>query len=162
MLQVDLAKHIMIAHRNILKDIGRILFWFPLRWFVKSVPLSALYWTGGVLGDIDYILSGRKRIKRMVKNILHVFPDDGNKVKKILRSNLQNHSRTVLEFIKYPQINRVNLADVVSFEGLEIIDAELTERNGVILATAHFGAKQLLQVALGHKGYRINQINYHM
>lgn len=152
----------MIPHRNILKDIGRILFWFPLRWCARIVPFSVIYWVGGVLGNIDYILSGRKRTKRMVKNISLVFRNDEKEASRIIRRNLQNHCRTVLEFMKYPQINGANLAKVVSFDGREFLDAELNKGNGVILSTAHYGAKQLLQVALGHKGYPINQINYHM
>lgn len=129
---------------------------------MKPMPFSAIYWTGGVLGDIDYFLSGRARTERMVKNISQVFNNDAKKAKKMIRNNLKNHCRTVLEFMKYPKINRANLGDVVSFDGLELLDAELNKGCGVILSTAHFGAKQLLQVALGHKGYPINQINYHM
>lgn len=152
----------MIPHRNIFKDIGRIFFWFPLRWCTRIVPFSIIYWVGGVLGNVDYILSGRKRTKRMVKNISLVFRNDEKEASRIIRKNLQNHCRTVLEFMKYPQINTANLAKVVSFEGLEFLDAELNKGNGVILSTAHFGAKQSLQIALGHKGYPINQIYYHM
>lgn len=152
----------MIAHRNLLKDIGRVLFWFPLRWGVNLMPFSTVYWIGGVLGYLDYLFSGTKRIKKMAKNISQVFEYDEKEVKRIIRNNLQDHCRNVLEFIKYPQLNGENIAKFVSFEGVELLDRELTKGRGVILATSHFGAKQLLQAALGFRTYKVNQINYHM
>lgn len=153
----------MIAHRNFVKDIGRILFWFPVRWTIRTLPFSALYRAGGIMGDADYLFSGPERIKRMVKNISGVFEGKNKKsLKRIIKTNLQNHCRNVLELIKYPHLNQKNVSRILYFEGLGLLDRELANGKGVILATSHFGAKQLLQVGLGLKGYKINQISYHM
>lgn len=152
----------MIAHRNIVKDIGRIFFWYPLRWCVLLMPISVVYRIGGILGTVDYFVSGTGRRQRMMKNLSVVCAGTEKQIAKILTDNLKNHCRTVLEFIKYPQINSVNLDPVVSFQGLEYLDRALEQGSGVLLATSHFGAKQMLQVGLGTRGYRVNQINYHM
>lgn len=48
----------MIAHHNLLKDIGRVLFWVSLKWCVNIMPFSMIYWMGGILGYIDYLSSG--------------------------------------------------------------------------------------------------------
>ncbi len=152
----------MIAHRNLLKDIGRVLFWFPLRWCVNLMPFLVVYWIGGILGCIDYLFSGPKRIKKMVKNISQVFELNEKEAKRTIVNNLQNHCRNVLELTKYTKLNKENIANFLSFEGLEILDRELAKGKGVILATSHFGAKQLLQVGLGLCGYKINQISYHL
>jgi KDO2-lipid IV(A) lauroyltransferase len=152
----------MIAHRNIIKDIGRVLFWYPLRWCVNLMPFSTICWIGKVMGDADYILSGSKRIKRMARNVSQVFNDNEIGGRRIIKNNLENHCRNILELIKYPQFNQRNIANYLSIENIALLNRELAEGKGVMLFTAHFGAKQLLQVAFGLKGYKINQICYHM
>ncbi len=126
------------------------------------MPFAAIYRLGTVMGNIDLILSGKRRIQKMSRNISSAFNDSNANVKGIIKRNLQNHIINVLEFIKYPQLNRKNISQILSLEGLEYLDKELSKGNGVILVTAHFGAKQMLQVGLGLAGYKITQINYHM
>jgi KDO2-lipid IV(A) lauroyltransferase len=152
----------MIAHRNLLKDAGRILFWFPLRWCVNLIPFSGIYWLGGLLGNIDYFFSGPRRIQKMATNISRVFELSDSELQKIIRSNLQNHIRDVLELMKYPQLTRKHISRLIFFEGLELLNDELSKKKGVLLITAHFGAKQMLQVGLGCYGYKVNQIAFHL
>ncbi|UCG68945.1 MAG: lysophospholipid acyltransferase family protein [Thermoplasmata archaeon] len=152
----------MIAHRNILKDLGRVIFWFPLRWFVNLAPFSFVYRIGGILGYVDYLFSGPKRRDKMAKNISRVFSGDPKQFRKIIINNLKTHCRNVLEFIKYSQLRQDNLSDLLSFEGLDFLDRELAKGKGVVLATGHFGAKQLLQLGLGYRGYKVSQVHYHM
>jgi KDO2-lipid IV(A) lauroyltransferase len=152
----------MIPHRNVIKDIGRILFWYPVRWCVLLIPMPLIHRLGKQLGNLDYFLSGSKRIEKMTRNISKVFKAEEKELREIIRKNLQNHIQNVLELMKYPRLNKKNMTKLLSFEGLEILDEELSKRRGVILATAHFGAKQLLQVGLGLHGYKLNQIHYHM
>ncbi len=152
----------MVPHKELLKDIGRVFFWYPVRWTVNFISFSSIYWIGKIVGDLDFIFSGSKRIDKMVKNISRVFEGNERDMKTIIRNNLQNHSRNVLEFIKYPQLNLENISNILSVEGFEFLDKELAKNKGVILATAHFGAKQMLQVGIGLRGYKVNQIHYHM
>ncbi len=151
----------MIAHRNLAKDLGRIFFWYPLRWAVLLLPFRAVYEIGGLLGRLDVALSGRRRTGRMADHIARTLGCDDAAARRLVRANLQNHIRNVLEFIKYPQLQATNLAPVVTLVGREHLDQALQQGRGVVLCTAHFGAKQMLQVALGHSGYRINQVNYY-
>ena len=152
----------MVPRRNIVKDCARILFWYPVKWFVKLVPFSLVCWIGNFFGYMDYLFSGSERINKMINNISQVFEEDKKALRNIVKKNLQNHCRNVLEFIKYPQLNRKNLSDILLIEGIDILNRELSREKGVILVTAHFGAKQILQIGLGLKGYKLNQICYHM
>lgn len=152
----------MVPRPNIVKDMGRIFFWYPIRWFVRLVPIYFIYWIGGILGDLDYLVSGSGRIHKMAKNLSLAFGGHTKELEKIVRRNLRNHGRNVLEFIKYPQLNSKNIGRFLSFENLEYLERETSKQKGVILATAHIGAKQLILVGLGLKGYKLNQINYHM
>ena len=152
----------MIARNNLIKDLGRVLFWFPLRWSVTVLPFSVVYFLGGILGQLDFLFSGQKRRDRMVGNITTALSFDEKEGEETIKSNLQNHCRNVLELIKYPHLSQKSLGSILSFQGLEILDLELAKGKGVLLATSHFGAKQLLQVGLGLKGYTVNQIRRHM
>jgi KDO2-lipid IV(A) lauroyltransferase len=151
----------MIDHRSVVKDLGRILFWYPLRWIVLLLPFKAVHGIGGMLGRLDVVLSGRQRTARMAAHLERTLGCTDSEARRLVCANLQNHIRNVLEFIKYPQLNAANLARVVTILGREHLDQALLQGRGIVLCTAHFGAKQMLQVALGHSGYRINQINYY-
>lgn len=148
--------------KNFIKDVGRIAFWYPFRWMALALPFRAIRPIGAILGHGDWILSGRTRIRRMQRNIAGAFGGDRRLARRVLLANLQNHAMNMIEFMKYPQVNAHNCGSLVVWEGREHLDAALARGHGVVLCTAHFGAKQFLQVALGHAGYQVNQINYHL
>lgn len=152
----------MIVHKNNIKDICRLFFWYPFRYFVQILPSVLIYWLGGVMGDVDYYVSGKKRIWKIRKNIAMALGINEKRAGKIARKSFQNHLRNMLELMKYPQLNNHRLSGMVAYDGLDFLNKAVKNGKGVILLTAHFGAKQLLQVALGHKGYPLNQINFHM
>lgn len=150
----------MLAKDNFIKDIGRLIFWYPVRWLILIMPFSATYRLGGLLGSIDFRLTGNSRIERMRKNIQAICSAEESR--RHIEDNRRNHFRNVLELVKYPTLSTDLMNSYVSFSGLGLLDQELNKGRGVLLMTAHFGAKQLLQIALGLKGYKICQINYHM
>lgn len=153
----------MIVEKKFLKDLFRIIFWFLIQPTVRMLPFSSINGIGETLGYIDYIVSGRKRVLKMTKNISSAFGDMGRKEEKIIKRNLQNHLRNTLELAKYPQFNRQRITPFVRYEGINYLNNALQKRGkGVILLTAHFGAKQFLQIALGLYGYTLNQINYNL
>lgn len=152
----------MIAHKNIIKDIGRILFWFPVRWCIQLMSFQSIFALGTLLGNLDYYFSGKQCIERMKVNLKETLGYSQSKTEKIIRQSLQQHSRNVMELIKYPQLNKKNMSDIIDFKGLEYLDKELKKGNGVVMLTAHFGAKQVLQVGFGLLGYPLTQLHYHM
>jgi len=152
----------MKAARNLAKDLGRVAFWFPFRWAVQALPLRAAQGLGAFLGRGDRLLSGRRRVGRMRDNIATGLDVDPRRAEEILLANLQSHGMDMVEFLKYPQMTPDTCRNWVEWEGREHLDEGLRRGRGVMLCTAHFGAKQALQVALGHAGYRVNQINYHL
>lgn len=152
----------MIPHRNLLKDIGRLFFWYPVRWVLLLLPFSSMYRVGTLLGYINYLFSGSAIIITMRRNISEALGYSERESANIIRRNLQNHLVNVLEFIKYPQINKNSIRTYLTVDGISTLDNELKKGKGVILATAHFGAKQFMQVGLGLMGYKLNQVHYHM
>lgn len=150
----------MLARDTIVKDIGRLLFWYPVRWIVCLLPFSSMYTLGGILGWLDYHATNRRRLDRIRTNVKSIGSSDQSAA--ILVENRKNHLRNVLELIRYPDFSIESMEKFVHFSGLELLDAEIDAGKGVLLMTAHFGAKQLLQIALGINGYKVSQINHHM
>lgn len=152
----------MKVDRNLIKDMGRLVFWYPVRWLVERLPFRVLYRLCGPVGDLDYLMSGPGRRRRMTDNIANAFGVDRVTAAAILRRNLRTHARNVIEFIKYPQLKGETVEKIVRIEGVERLQEAVAEGRGAILATAHFGAKQLLQVGLPDLGKPVNQVIYHM
>ena len=152
----------MIAHKNFIKDIGRLLFWFPVRWTIQLLPYRFVYSLGTLFGFFDYYASGRRCTSKMKKNLTLTLGCSRTKADQIIRQSFAHHSRNVLELINYPRINKANMSEIIRFNGIHYLDAELEKGKGVILLTGHFGAKQILQVGFGCLGYPLTQLNYHM
>lgn len=151
----------MIPHRNIIKDIGRILFWLMIGLFGRALSMRTLYRVGTAMGDLDYVCFDHARTRKMLRNVCLALQYERKDARRVVRENLRNNYRNVLELAKYPQLIGAEMVAGVEPRGLEHLDAGLKKGKGVILMTAHFGAKQVLQAALASRGYRINQINYH-
>jgi len=149
-----------IQRHNWLRDIAKIVYWFPVRWLFLALPFSAVRRLSKIVGGVDHLLSTRGRRARMVTGLSRVFGEGRSWA--IMRENLQQYCRCMMEFTKYPQITPGNIDRIVTFAGLDRLDDALRGGKGVVLVTAHFVGKQILQVGLGHKGYKINQINYNL
>lgn len=152
----------MIAHKNRLKDVGRILFWFPLRWIVQAMPFHAMYCLGGWFGRIDAVLSGRSRRDRMALNMAEALGRVLPSARRLVLLNLQHHSRNILELLKYPRLKPREVTRSMSVSGRHHLKEVLAQGKGAIILTAHLGAKQFLQIALPALGYRVSQVHYHM
>ena len=153
----------MKVQDNVIKDMGRLMFWYPIRWMAGLFSFGMIRLIGKITGFIDYYLF-RGRSERIKRNLLHAFGDrmTDQRACEIVRKILANHYILILEFFKYPQINEKNLKTILDIEGLENIDNALRQGRGAIIGHCHFGAKLLLIIALGLKKYPINQIAYHM
>ena len=152
----------MIPHKNIAKDIGRILFWYPLRWIIQASPNSLIYFIAQQLGRVDFFLSKSERIDKMAGNISSALGVSERAARKIVRENLTMNICNNLELMTYPRITRDKVDDIAVFENLDLLDRALEKEKGVVMLTAHLGTKQLLQITLGVCGYPVNQIHYHM
>ena len=64
-----------------------------------------------------------------------------------------------LELIMLPRMNNGNIERLVSFQGLEHIEAALHEGKGAILPVPHFGNVRLLHYALALKGYPMSVVS---
>ena len=153
----------MKVQDNILKDTGRLVFWYPIRWLARLFPFRLVRLLGRATGYLDYYLF-KGRSQKIQRNLLYALGDQLSEQagSKMVRKILGNHYTLILEFFKYPQINENNLKSIVDIQGIRHLEDALKGGRGAIIGHLHFGAKFLLIIALGLKRYPINQIAYHM
>ena len=67
--------------------------------------------------------------------------------------------RNELEVLRYRRLDARTIDRTCVLEGGEHLDAALERGRGAIVATAHFGAHQLVMPALGYRGYAMHQLS---
>src|SRR5204863_894329 len=67
--------------------------------------------------------------------------------------------RNELEVLRYRRLDARTIDRTCVLEGGEHLDAALARGRGAIVATAHFGAHQLVMPALGYRGYVMHQLS---
>lgn len=146
----------MIIKDTIARDIGRLFIWYPFRWFIALSPYFFVRLIAEVMCTVDHI-SCRSRRDQLIQNLVNVF---GKKIDapKTAKGVMKTHYLNLLEFFKFPSINKSNMFEHVYFSGKHFIDGALEKERGAILATLHFGTMQYPLVALGHLGYPISQV----
>ena len=150
----------MRTNESFLRDILRIIVWYPIRWIILSIPIYGGIKLIGFMGDIDYAISINKR-KRLNENLL-IIMDYINcyseSMKKHIKEYFRNHYIDRLMIFLFPRFKKRNFTRFVEIKGLEYVDKALQSGKGVILVHGHFGPVHLPLVVLTRLGYQINQI----
>ena len=77
----------------------------------------------------------------------------------ILREAWRQTMFNELEVLAYPRLTPTTIGRVCTIEGRQHLDDALGRGRGAILLIGHFGANQMIMPALGHSGYRMNQLS---
>ncbi|PKN85284.1 MAG: hypothetical protein CVU51_09035 [Deltaproteobacteria bacterium HGW-Deltaproteobacteria-1] len=151
----------MIIRDSMLRDMAKLVAWYPLRWCVRALPWRFAYLLGEAVGLAESLIL-RKRKNRIAANLLAVYGRRLTKTEalQIARQNIQRHYIEHMELYKYATLNTANLSRHITFEGLERLEQALRRGRGVILVHMHYGCKQFPLVALGIMGYDVSQIGY--
>lgn len=125
----------------------------------RVLPWSAGYFTGGLIGRLTYMFSGRERDKAL-KSIAIAFDGelDGRQQKKLALSSFKHMGRILFEFIKLPglkggkALRRVVVADQAILQKMQKADT------GIIIATGHLGNWEIMGAAAAQLGFSLNVI----
>lgn len=151
----------MIIQDSFLRDMAKVIAWYPIRWIISASPWSLCYFWGETVGSLDVMLS-KRRLKRIIDNLTNTY-DGGmtfETAETIARRIIQRHYIEHMEFYKFTSLNLDNLGEHLVWEGLDHLNEALRGGKGAILVHMHFGSKQFPLVALGLMNYPINQIGY--
>ena len=144
---------------SLLKDLARLIYWFPLRVCIRFIPLSGVYRLGKIGGDLLCLTSKEKRLV-LFNELKRILPNCNDKyINTITRKSFENYCISELEVLLYPIIDRNYVRKHVSIVGQEHLYKALCNGTGVLLLQAHFGAFQMVLPILGYCGYVINQIS---
>jgi Kdo2-lipid IVA lauroyltransferase/acyltransferase len=102
---------------------------------------------------LGFHLARRQRAAGL-RNLQMAFPalTDEQRL-EVLRGCFHNLGRLLVEFSHFPALNKANISELVTQDGLENYHAALRKGRGVIFMTAHFGAWELSSFAHSLFGY---------
>ncbi|MEW6617867.1 MAG: lysophospholipid acyltransferase family protein [bacterium] len=124
---------------------------------ITSLPWRINYWLANRLGEIGYILDAKRR-KLAIDNLTHAFKDqyDKKQIKRLAINAFRNMSKSLIEFILFPRLNKDNVNNFVRIKGLENLERAKKKGKGVIIYSGHIGNWELMTEALILKGYNLN------
>jgi KDO2-lipid IV(A) lauroyltransferase len=121
--------------------------------FFGFLPRRAAHAAGRVLAWIGFHVARRqKRAGR--RNLALAFPELSVVERdRILRGCFRNLGRLLVEFSRFPKLQKSNISEIVVHEGLENYLAASRRGRGVICLTAHLGAWELSSFAHSIMGF---------
>jgi KDO2-lipid IV(A) lauroyltransferase len=134
-------------------------FWFPLRKVVQFIPLKATYFLAHVCAQVLYLLAGkiRRRTSEELKRCLGKYYKE-KEIRRITRRSFEMDVKRRFEELFLGNLTKETIEKMVSIEGLKNLEKTLVKNRGAIILLSHFGSFFLPLLALGFKGYKINQL----
>jgi len=119
---------------------------------VPYLPRRFAVWTGRRLGGLYFFVDPRAR-RVGLENLRRVFPGRTDHA-RILRESLRLQSVALLDALWWGRRPEARAREYVRIdpEGTALLRAALARGRGVVLATAHFGSWEALNVAAGGLG----------
>jgi len=149
----------MLVQESFLRDVLRLMIWYPFRGVVRLLPIAWGFSLFRGLGRIHYdLFPGKNHL--LAENLKLAFGKNlqDHRLKEIIIKYYQNHYVDRLQILFFPRFNKGNIHRYHIFQGLKNLEDALTQKQGCILIHAHIGPTQLPLCALGIMGYPVMQI----
>jgi phosphatidylinositol dimannoside acyltransferase len=151
----------MVVEESPLRDLARLIVWYPLRWMVSALPIARALSAMAILGKLHCRLSTGKRLILMDNlRALDAIGDQPSLMKETIDQFFETHYVSQLLAFLFPRLNMKNMAAIHEFAGLQKLDRVLANGKGCILLHAHFGPIHLPLFDLGLRNYDVKQIGY--
>ena len=127
-------------------------------WIMCISPkfLRKLY--AAILGNIAWLAVPKWRKGMAVENVKECLGADENRAQIIVRESVTRFGRMIVEVLRFPLLNKQNLAEVVKVEGEVNLQLAAAKDKGVILCSGHYGNWELLGATVGLLGYPVLSI----
>ncbi len=123
----------------------------------RRSPLWLSYWLAHRAGSISYFL--RRKARLAVRENIQQVLGNSDEVSAKTKACFQNFAKYVVDFFRFPMINKENLSELITIEGKEHLDEALEHGKGVIALSAHLGHFELAGAALSLLGYQVNAVS---
>lgn len=99
----------------------------------------------------------RVRRKVVLDNLSWAFPEKSKKERlAIAARTYKNFAKMVLEYTRFPLLDRKTIFSLCKIEGLENLDWALEKGKGAVLVAGHYGNWELMGAAFAQMGYPIS------
>lgn len=125
--------------KDALQSAAAIALLKTFQWMPRPIAYSA----AEVVAALGFRFAARQR-QAGFQNLRMAMPNLNERERHlILRGAFSNLGRLLVEFSHFPELNRKNIADLVTCEGFEHYENAVKRGKGVIFLTGHFGAWEL-------------------
>ena len=122
------------------------------------MPLPVAAWVARRLGDLAYVVLGRRR-RTALQNLLQAFPDlPPAKRRSLARASFQHIGLVVLESLVSVRRPVAEIADGITVEGLSHLRETMDRYGRALLLTGHLGNWELLTLAPALVGYPLTVV----
>lgn len=143
-----------------LRDLLRLLVWYPLRLVVERLPVRIGLGVLFAMGRLHEAVS-RGRRDRLARAVARVAPGLApGEARRQVGESFRTHYANQLCIFLFPRLTRETLGALLEIAGLEHLDAALARGRGAVMPIGHFGPGQLSLAGLGLLGYPMLQIGY--
>lgn len=146
----------MVFNEHPLKDLYRLLVWWPYRGVLEQLPAGVEVQANRGLGGLLAMISAGRR--RELAGILQGALGKRDDLGEIAASLFKTHLANQYVVFSFQKVTLENSDKFLEIDGLHHIDEALQKGKGVIIAHPHFALPQLPLHVLGVKGYKMNQI----
>lgn len=105
------------------------------------------------VGSVAVMVVPEWRMQMAQTNIEECLGVAPARARQIADDSLHRFGRMVVEVLRFPLLNRDNIGQNVTVEGLEYLEAAYAQGKGVIMATGHYGNWELLGATVALHGY---------
>ncbi|MBF0555190.1 MAG: lysophospholipid acyltransferase family protein [Nitrospirae bacterium] len=133
------------------------LYWRYLRVGFSLLPPRVINAITAVMARVQMAAAGRKRQLMLEELRLSSLVKDRGADELILKS-FQNQLNSWIKQCYLRKMNEKTIDEYIPAEGLSHIDRALGRGKGAILLNPHFGPYMMAMPALGHRGYKVNQL----
>ena len=120
------------------------------------MPTRLGYFLAVLYGNAGFLLSARRRntVGNNIEHIIGLETDKRSQRRKV-RSVFINIAKNYVDLTKLSKLRFENLEESVSIEGWHHLEKAVTDRNGVIIASAHLGNFEFLAQFLVLRGINV-------
>ncbi|HDH58386.1 MAG TPA: lipid A biosynthesis acyltransferase [Bacteroidetes bacterium] len=128
-----------------------------IAFLMRQLPRNAALRFGEILGSLVYLIGVRTAVTR--ENLTRAYPEFSSKqIEKIARNCYRHFGALLAEFARLPLLHPDNVADLVEFEGFEVLDGALKKGRGGIVVSGHLGNWELMGASVAIAGYPVSYV----
>ncbi|MFH2145813.1 MAG: lysophospholipid acyltransferase family protein, partial [Candidatus Omnitrophota bacterium] len=135
-----------------------------LLYLIKSLPASIAYLLAGdLLSRLFYMVSRRNR-NLARRNLKLAFGPtlNSSQIESIARASFKTMGQTVIDTLRYKDLTKDKIKDLIEIDGLENLKQALANKKGVIVVSAHMGTFTTIGYRLMIEGVKTSFIVRHL